>query len=278
MKKTQGAVQDANHQQAARMREEKDAAKRWFFNQQDEFLAGQHEKVLRGHQQAIERQQAITTLQQAKRKMGSEMREELQKGLVEATQIKRDYVAASHNTVFDARRKKQSAVRARLLAEREQAIATGKAAKIARAKRKEQTKATVRREVEAARNYTAQVRYETRPEVRREGAEMFQQQRNRSAEETREQSEADAETMARAQAKYLAAAEQVKQKVGSLHASTKASRESLAEARRQNAKDVRTNLRNEAERKKQLDADRYQNKQQLHDEIHSWSKSSVLDI
>ena len=79
MKKTQGEVQTINRQQAADQRSLANAAKNWFVEQQEQFLAVQHEKVLRGHQQAVERVEAIEALKQVKRQMGSEMRKELEK-------------------------------------------------------------------------------------------------------------------------------------------------------------------------------------------------------
>ena len=44
--------------------------------------------------------------------------------------------------------------------------------------RKEHAKSTQRREEQAAKDYAARVRHETRPEVRLEGREMFQAQRD----------------------------------------------------------------------------------------------------
>ena len=55
-----------------------------------------------------------------------------------------------------------------------------------------------------------------------------------------------------------------------MHASTKAAKERLAEARRQDAA-VRATLNAERERKRQHDEESRENKQALHDEIHTWS-------
>jgi hypothetical protein len=276
MKKTQASVQSANHENALMMREEKDAAKSWFYQQKDDFLAEQHEKVLRGHQQAVERQQAIEALKLVKRSMGSEMRSELDKKLAQEREVKKEFVAASHNTVFDARKKKQSAVRARQMADREQAIAIGEAAKIARAERKEIAKATVRREEQAARDFTSQVRYETRPDVRKVGADMFQAQRDLAAEEARQKAQRDAEAMKQAHSAYLARAEQVRERVEALHSSTRASREALAEARRHGAHGLRQKLHEESMRKQEVEEMTRQEKQAIHDSIFGWSKTSVV--
>ena len=41
------------------MRTEAMAAKSWYKDQQQDFLVAQHEKVLKGHQQALERAEAL---------------------------------------------------------------------------------------------------------------------------------------------------------------------------------------------------------------------------
>ena len=150
-----------------------------------------------------------------------------------------EFVEKSHSQVFDARKKKQGAVRARVEREREQAIAIGEAAKVARAVRRERTKETVRREEKAAKDYTARVRYETRPEVRQESSDLFQAQRNAAAEAARMKQERERAEVAEARERYMQAATDVRSKVEGLHASTKASKDSLVEARRQDAYRVR---------------------------------------
>lgn len=74
MKKTQSEVQTANADEALRMRAALDDQKRWFVSQQDHFLARQHEKVLKGHREAVETAEAIESVKQTKRELGSEMR------------------------------------------------------------------------------------------------------------------------------------------------------------------------------------------------------------
>ena len=271
MKKTQHAVAENNHQNARQMRDEADVAKNWFQQQQEDFLAEQHKKVLRGHEQARERAIALEDLKQTKRQVGSEMRQKLAKRWKEELIKKREFVEKSHSAVFDARKKKQGLVRTRLQAEREQAIQIGAQAKIARAERREQAKATVKREEQAAKEYTERVRYETRPEVRKEGKDLFQAQRDAIAAEAREKLEEERRQMAVQRERYMNMASGVKARVDEMHASTKAAKERLAEARRQDAATVRATLNAERERKRQHDEESRENKQALHDEIHTWS-------
>ena len=67
-------VEAANADEALRMREALEDQKRWFVLQQDQFLARQHEKVLKGHREAVETAEAIESVKQTKRELGSEMR------------------------------------------------------------------------------------------------------------------------------------------------------------------------------------------------------------
>ena len=210
MKKTQAAVVEDNLLQAAAMRTEAAAAKDWFREQQDEFLKGQHEKVLKGHQQAVERAVALEALKRNKRSVGVEMREQFERKWKDELQRKREFVEKSHSVVFDARKKKQVAVKARKQYEQEQALAIGEAAKIARAERREQTKATVRKQEKEARDYTSRVRYETRPAVRQESSDLFQRQRNEIAEELRQRHEMERQEVQQTREAYLQKANQVR--------------------------------------------------------------------
>ena len=275
MKKTQGAVRQANLEDALVMREESIQAKAWWKEQQQQFLAEQHEKVLKGHQQAMERQEALERLKQKKREMGTDMRENIKVTLMKESEAKRERIAASHSTVFEARKKKQAAVRSRVEKEREQAVAIGEAAKVARAQRKEETKATVRAQEQAAKEFTASVRYETRPEVRAEGINMFQAQRDAIAREERLKQERDAREIAERQAKYLQMADRVKANVETLRQSSMASRANAFEAKRQAAESVRTQIQAVREVKRQTDDMQRQGRKQLHDEIHQWKTESV---
>ena len=278
MKKTQADVVEANLNQAATMRAEAEAAKNWFEQQQREFLEGQHEKVLRGHEQAVVKAEALELLKRKKRNMGTTMRAHLERKWSEEKQRKKDFVERSHSVVFEARKKKQVAVRARKLAEQEHAIQIGEAAKILRAERKEQAKATVREQEIAAREYTARIRYETRPEVREESHDLFQQQRNAAAEAARKKLDKERRDVMKQREKYLDSASQVKSHVAALHRSTQRSRDNLAETRRQEAQQLRQALEAERQRKAKLEEARKQEKKSMHDEIKTWKDDSVAAL
>ena len=74
---------------------------------------------LRGHEQAVVKAEALELLKRKKRNMGTTMRAHLERKWSEEKQRKKDFVERSHSVVFEARKKKQVAVRARKLAEQE---------------------------------------------------------------------------------------------------------------------------------------------------------------
>jgi hypothetical protein len=277
MKKTQNEVQLANHHHAVTKRAASEAAKNWWKQQQDDFLAGQHEKVEKGHREAVERVEAVEALKRMKREIGSVMRKELENKWRDELAAKRERVAVSHSAVFEKRKAKQGKVRARLNAERENAIAIGEAAKVERATRREKNTATVRRELEAAKTYTARVRYETRPEVREEGRDLYQAMRDDVAEEARKKLENDRALRNKKMEAYLARADAVKQRVETLRESSKASRENLVRQRSQSAKTMRNDLGRKANAKAMLDEEMRQQKKSVHDDILTWSKTSVTE-
>lgn len=209
--------------------------------------------------------------------MGSEMKVALEEKLADERERKKSYVEARHHKVFQERSKKQAAERDRIKAKTDNAIAIGLAAQKARAERKEETKATVRREEQAAKDYAAKVRYETRPEVREEGASFFQALRTEAAENARQKAQVEREDVLRARDAYQQMASKVKSSVDELHAASHASRAELLEKRRSDAYDLKERLNAERERKKEIDAWNAERKKSLHAEVHTWRYESQVE-
>ena len=76
---------------------------------------------------------------------------------------------------------------------------------------------------------------------------------------------------------YMQMASAVKASVEELHQSSKASREQLAEEKRQKALAVRSTLGAERERKRQIDESLKQMKQSKHDEVKTWRVQSQVE-
>ena len=246
--------------------------------QQEQARRIARENVQRGHQQAVERAEAIEALKKMKRDTGSEMKATIEKQAQQTAMAKRDYVAKAHNTVFDAKNKKRALARARETYKQENATQISEAAKIEREARREAAKATVRREIEAAKDFTASVKYETRPELRQEGAEMYQRQRNAAAADRRQAVVRDSQQLQQMKQAYLDRASTVRQQVEELHASTRASKERVAEQKRQAGIRGRERMAAERERKRQIDEARAAAKQKYHDDIYEWKVVSAIDV
>jgi hypothetical protein len=240
------------------------------------YVSGECSQVLKGHSDAVKRTMAVEALKEEKVRIGKEMRVEIASRMKEESLKKRERVADSHSKVFEERKKKQGAVRARVEHERKHRVAIGEAAKIVRAQNKERTKATVRKQEQAAKDFAAHVRHETRPEVRQEGRELYQGMRDHVAAAERDKAEMDRREVEGMQDAYRQRASVVKQSVDELRASSRASREGLMEAKARAATEAREKLREARERKEQNDEMVRQAKASLHDDIASWSKQSIV--
>ena len=168
-------------------------------------------------------------------------------------------------------------MQARQKFEKEHAVAIGEAAKVARAQRRERALATVRREEEAAREASAKVRYETRPEVRQESAALFEARRKALAEESRQKHEAEQRKAMALRKEYLDAAGRVRSNVKNTRSSTQNAREALAEARRQEADKMREQLEAERRRRQLQESSLLKSKREQHNSIRAWEFESAIE-
>lgn len=204
------------------------------------------------------------------------MREVLDDRKAEALRVQRAFVEKSHRTVFEAKSRKKRASKERHLAEREEKSAIGEAAKLARAERKEQTKATVRREEQEAREYTAKVRHETRPEVRHEASQHFVKQRKALADAIRERSEAEKAALTQKREAYLDAATKRRDVQRALLDHARTSRDALEEQRKHDAAQVRAESSAALQRKQETEQRLRQTTRELHDEMKRHEDESAL--
>ena len=276
MKRTQYAIGEANHMAAAAMREEAASHKAWADAAKQRFLRGQHEKVLKGHLAIMQRVEAQEAMALTKVQKGLQMREQIARRAQDAQRKQREFVERNHSAVFDARAKKRNEVQARVQAEREEATSIAEAAKAARAVRREQAKATIKKQERAAQEFTAKVRYETRAEVRQEGLDMFEARRRAVAEEARLRAEREAKDIQAQRQAYLASAAQQRVRIAQEHAKSHQSREALVEKRRHEAERVRVRIAEAREQKAYEEEMRRQGTHAMHDEVLMWKAESVI--
>jgi len=129
-------------------------------------------------QQEIERRAAAEALAATKRETGVQMRLTLQAAyqLVQSKAQKRNAEVSAKT--MQVRQAKKAETEKRHEEQRKYGQMIALQAAEERRKRREQSLATVRAQQQAARDFAAKVKYETRPAVRQETREFFQEQRN----------------------------------------------------------------------------------------------------
>ena len=159
--------------------------------QHEAFLVRQRERIRLFHQGEVEKAEALEVLKALKRQRGVEMRQEVQRRYhkVQSLAAERAKVVSAHTV--EVRRIKKEETAARYEEKRRTAEAVGIQAQEERRLRREATKATVRAQEQAAIDYAAQVRYDTRPDVRKETREYFQAQRDSKYKMERDKQEQD---------------------------------------------------------------------------------------
>ena len=118
------------------------------------------------------------------------------------------------------------------------------------------------------------MRYETRPEVRKESSALFEAKRKADAEDARIKAEVAKVEAARKRDAYLESAAKMRSHVESIHQRAAEAREKLVVGRRQDAQHVRHHLE-EARQHKLADVTaRHEEAKALHDEVKTWKEES----
>ena len=185
MKATQGLVQAENRQAASELKRTVSEGMARRESLQAAFLARQQQKVVDTRAQQATRTHAVELLQYQKRLEGWHMKMKHDAAWQEEQVKKKHFAASANQNIVSQKKRKARLTRERHAEAAESSAAASAEAKAERAERREQAKATQRAEEEQARQYTAKVRYETRPELRQEGRDMFQAQREAAVAEVR---------------------------------------------------------------------------------------------
>jgi len=277
MKATQGLVQAANAELATEMKRELSEAHEWRMSLNDKFLARQSERIEKSRQQKEETTYAVEQLKYKKRYEGWEMKSEMKKAWQEAQTAKSTFAQTANKRVHSAKKRKarMTSMRHRELAEH--SMAASVATKVERSQRREQALSTKRSEEQLAKEYAAQVRYETRPEVRQEGRDMFQAQRNATTASVKRMQEENASKIAQQKQAYLEKQEMIKAKVESMHAVARASRGDLVEERKQKAAEMRRHLEAERARKEEQQAKASEEVKSKRDAVYVWHKLGIVE-
>ncbi len=277
MKATQGLVQAANAELASEMKTEFSVAQQRAAELQERFLARQQARIEKAREQQEQTAHAVELLKYQKRYEGWEMKTEMKAAWQEEQVKKAKFAASANKRVTSAKKRKARQTSARHKEAQEHSMAASIASKVERSQRREQALSTKRAEEQAAQEYAAQVRYETRPEVRQEGREMFQAQRNATTAEVKRMQEENASKIAKQKQAYLAKQEAMKAKVEAMHAVARGSREGLLESRKQQAAVVRSQLDRERARKLELDRQAIEEVKEKRDAVYIWHKLGIVE-
>jgi len=277
MKATQGLIQQSNSELASEMKRQTEEALAWRDEQKQRFLEKQQAKIVQAKHDLLATQHAVELLKYQKRYEGWEMKTEMKTAFHEEQVRKTKFAAAANKKVVSAKKRKARQTTARHKEAAEHSMAASVASKVERSQRREKALSTKREEEHAAHEYAAQVRYETRPEVRQEGRDMFQAQRNATTLEVKRMQEENASKIAVQKQAYLEKQLAMKAQVESMHATAQASRESLKEVRKQDAEAMRVLLHDERLRKQQLEEAAIEEVKQKRDAVYIWHKLGIVE-
>ena len=132
------------------------------------------------------------------------------------------------------------------------AIAVGLAAQEERRLRREASMATIRAQNQEVRNYAARVRYETRPEVRKDTRDFFQAKRDAAYRTEKMMQEVDRKERDKRTEAFLGRALMLRDDVRSSEEQARSARGKVSARRQAEADTVRQKLEEENKRKKRI--------------------------
>ena len=188
---SQRLVERQNAQQAEEQRQAESELRRIRRDRQQQFLEQQQRRIQRFHQDEVDGRISQERFKATKREIGTEMRQEIKATYEKVMTKNQKRLQASAKVTIDARRAKAIQTAARHKELKENAHAAGVKSQIERQRRREASLATVKAQEQAAREFAAQVKYETRPDVRKETRDYFQAQRDQKCAEERYHQELD---------------------------------------------------------------------------------------
>lgn len=241
-------VLQQNKQQAEEQRQMENEMRETLRKQQQHFLEKQQQRIKRFEQDEIASRISQEKFKATKRAVGLEMRKELAVQHEEVQVKNRAYVKVMAEKTRDVRRAKRIEIAERHKRAAETARETGIQAQIERRRHREEALATVRKQEQAAKDYAANVRFETRPEVRKDTRDFFQAQRNAVCAEERLQQQRDKLVQEQIRQQFLEKTAQRVADVKHTREMIQQKRLKLVQKSRQEAERVKRQLQEERER------------------------------
>lgn len=241
-------VLQQNKQQAEEQRQMEIQMRNTLREQQQQFLERQHRRIERFEQDEIASRISQEKFKATKRAVGVEMRKTLAVQHEEVQMKNRAYVKVMAEKTRDVRRAKRIEIAERHKRAAETAREAGIQAQIERRRHREEALATVRKQEQEAKDFAAQVRFETRPEVRKNTREFFQAQRDAVCAEERLQQQRDKMVQEHMRNEFLRQTAQTVADIKQTREAIQQKRQKLVEKSRMEASRVKRQLQEERER------------------------------
>ena len=248
-------VRQNNQQSAAEQRSYENELREMQRQRNEKFRQQQRNRIETFRQEEEEKRISIEAFKALKRETGVEMRSKLRRAYddVQAEKEKRAAIVSEHT--LKTRREKTIEVQERNELKRRTAVAVGLQAQEERRRRREESLKTVRKQEQAAKDFAAQVRYETRPDVRKETRDYFQAMRDGICASEKEKQNLDRKEIESHRQQFLDRAHYWKDDRNTTKEQTQIAREKLYEKRHKLANKLRNQLQEDQERMRQAQAD-----------------------
>lgn len=277
MKATQLQAQQANQASGNEARRQGRALKELHESEKARFLSAQHEKIRAQHQQLADTAKSVKTMTATKTSNNNHQRTSYARTWYRELKKERAYAEKGRERVISERTMTHAKRTARKELMQQKNNAAAMKAKSERMERRAHEHDKEKKQEMARKQNTARVRNETRPEVRKDGRDFFQNQRDAMGDEERANNDESREAIARWKSDFLRDHVPLRNESQRVDEGAKAARDKLAEVRKQEADELRSQLQDERERGRQLHLEQSTRVKGMHDQVHAHEKgSSVL--
>lgn len=273
-KATQIALQEQNLVAGDGVRELSSTIKALREARKDDFLERQRAKVAAQHQQEAKMAEVVATTKATKNQQRKEFQKTNAKRTRKAEAFARSH--ANHGQALVEKAKKTREGRAQSYREslQKRAASLSVVNRSEREERRQQVQAVHDEISHQTKAHTDRVKVDTRPELRQEGRDTFQAQKELAAQEVKELLTRERQVIEHNRQQFAASQAAKRDIVRSMLPAAHASRGALAESRWQEAQQLREKLDDELERGVEQAAAEYGNLRAMRDEVFEWRKST----
>jgi len=241
----------------------------------DYFFRHQRQQIKRSHHQGVKATLAVEECKAKKSIEARDLKADLQTAYAQQIAEKAAHAAMGRRQLLELKAAHEQRIEQTSVSKHQVADTTRQASQVEKAVRRGEYEEVTANIASAAKMNTARVRHETRREVRQEGRDMFQEQRDAAFRDGKELQQRNREAVAEAKRQHLERQASKRAETKELRAISKAAQRDLVESRKADALAVRKLLVVEGERMRQLDGVGIANRRQLRDTIHAHEQERV---